>query len=142
MKKLLVLSVIIASSTVHAESLEEKKFWKGQMDYVQRSLDDASKKCGMTFTFDWVDKPTLRAEVEKTKHSPNGVCTNIINTVTAICREGEDEKKAVAAKIKGFACGFDKDRKLSLDGGTLKYMGNNVQSNFRDWARPWLLKAL
>ena len=142
MKKLLALSIIVAASTVHAESLEEKKFWKGQMDYVQRSLDDANKKCGVTFTFDWVDKATLRAETEKTKHSPNGVCTNIINTVTAICREGEDEKKAVAAKIKGFTCGHDKERKLSLDGGTLKYMGNNSQSNFRDWARPWLLKNL
>jgi hypothetical protein len=142
MKKLLALSVIIASSTVHAESLEEKKFWKGQMDYVQRSLDDANKQCGVKFTFDWVDKATLRAETEKTNHSPNGVCSAIIEEVTSICREGEDEKKAVTAKIKGFTCGYAKERKLSLAGGSLKFMGNLEQSNFSDWAKPWLLKNL
>ena len=142
MKKLLVLSILLASSTVGAESLEEKKFWKGQMDYVQRSLDDAEKQCGVKFTYSWVDKAKLRAETEKTNHSPNGVCSNIIEEVAGICREGEDEKKAVAAKIKGFTCGHAKERKLALTGGILKYTGNNEQSNFSDWAKPWLLKNL
>lgn len=142
MKKLLVLSILLASSTVGAESLEEKKFWKGQMDYVQRSIDDANTQCGVKFTFGWVDKAKLRAETEKTNHSPNGVCSAIIEEVAGICREGEDEKKAVAAKIKGFTCGHAKERKLALTGGILKYTGNNEQSNFSDWAKPWLLKNL
>jgi hypothetical protein len=142
MKKLLVLSTLLVSLTASAESLEEKKFWKGQMDYVQRSLDDATKQCGVKFTFDWVDKAKLRAETEKSSHTPNGVCAGIIDEVTSICREGEDEKKAVAAKIKGFTCGHAKERKLALTGGIVRYMGNNEQSNFSDWARPWLLKNL
>lgn len=142
MKKLLVLSVLLTTSTVGAESLEEKKFWKGQMDYVQRSLDDAQTQCGVKFTFGWVDKPKLRAETEKAGHTPNGVCASIVEEVAGICREGEDEKKAVKAKIKGFTCGHAKDRKLSLAGGVVKYMGNNDQSNFSNWARPWLLKNL
>lgn len=142
MKKLLVLAILLATSTAGAESLEEKKYWKGEMDYVQRSLDDAEKQCGAKFGFEWVDKPKLRAEVEKTNHSPNGVCSAIIEEVTSICREGEEEKKAVTAKIKRFSCGFAKERKLDLTGGNLKYMGNNNQSNFSDWAKPWLLKKL
>lgn len=142
MKKLLAISVVIAASTANAESLEEKKFWKGQMDYVQRSIDDANTQCGAKFTFDWVDKAKLRAETEKSGHTPNGVCAAIIDEVGGICREGEDEKKAVKAKIKGFTCGHAKDRKLSLTGGILKYTGNNEQSNFSDWAKPWLLKNL
>lgn len=142
MKNLLVLSIILTASTAAAESLEEKKYWKGQMDYVQRSLDDAATQCGVKFTFDWVDKAKLRAETEKTSHSPNGVCSIIIEEVAGICREGEDEKKAVAAKIKGFTCGHAKDRKLALSGGIVRYMGNNEQANFSAWARPWLLKNL
>lgn len=142
MKNLLVLSVLLASSTAAAESLEERKYWKGQMDYVQRSVDDASKQCGVKFSFTWVDKPKLRAETEKSGHTPYGVCAAIVDVVDMICREGEDEKQSVAAKIKGFSCGHAKDRKLGLTGGIVKYMGNNDQSNFTDWARPWLLKNL
>jgi hypothetical protein len=142
MKKLIVLSALLASTTVFADSLEEKKYWKGQMDYVQRSLDDASKQCGVKLTFDWVDKAKLRAEAEKTNTSPNGICTTIIDEVNSLCREGDDEKKSVAAKIKGFTCGYAPDRKLGLSGGIVRYMGNNQQSNFSDWARPWLMKNL
>jgi hypothetical protein len=142
MKKLLVLSILLATSIAGAESLEEKKYWKGQMDYLQRSIDDASKKCGVKFTFAFTDKPTLRAETKKTSHTPYGVCSAIIDEVEGICREGDDEKQAVAAKIKGFTCGFAKERKLELTGGLVKYMGNNNQSNFSNWARPWLLKNL
>jgi hypothetical protein len=142
MKNVLVLSVLLASSTARAESLEERKYWKGQMDYVQRSVDDASTQCGVKFSFEWVDKPKLRAETEKSGHSPYGVCAAIVDEVGGICREGEDEKKSVAARIKGFACGHAKDRKLSLSGGVVRYLGNNDQANFSDWARPWLLKNL
>jgi len=142
MKNLLALSVLLASSTAAAESLEERKYWKGQMDYVQRSLDSAAEQCGVKFSFNWVDKPKLRAETEKSGHSPYGVCATIIDEVEMICREGEDEKKSVAAKIKGFTCGHTKDRKLGLSGGIVRYLGNNDQANFSAWARPWLLKNL
>ena len=79
---------------------------------------------------------------EKTKHSPMGVCGNIIGEVASICRLGEDEKATVKAKITGFTCGYAKERNLDLKGGIVKFNGNNVQSNFSDWARPWLLKKL
>jgi hypothetical protein len=142
MKKLLALSILLASSTAAAETLEERKYWKNEMDYLQRSLDAANTNCGVKFTFDWVDKATLRAESEKDGNSPYGICAGIIDEVGSICREGEDEKKSVAAKIKGFTCGYAKDRKLSLAGGIVKFMGNNNQPNFSQWARPWLLKNL
>lgn len=143
MKKLIVLSAIVATSALAwAESLEERKYWKGQMDYVQRSLDSVSEKCGVKMSFEWVDKPKLREEAEKNNNSPNGICSAIVDEVESICREGDDEKKSVVAKIKAFKCGYNKERKLDLKGGTLTYMGNNQQSNFSDWARPWLLKKL
>ncbi len=112
------------------------------MDYLSRSLDSASEKCGVKFTFEWVDKPTLRTETEKTSHSPYGVCSGVIDEVESICREGEDETASVKAGIKGFRCGYAKERTLSLKKGVVTYMGNNVQSNWSDWARPILLKAL
>ena len=142
MKTLIAAAILIATTTAHAESLEEKQFWKRQRNYVDKEIETANKACGANFTFDWVDKPTLRAEVEKTKHSPNGVCTNIIGVVAHICRQGEDEKSTVKEKITGFTCGYAKERNLSLSGKTLKYNGNNTQSNFDDWARPWVLKHL
>src|SRR5688572_32283 len=142
MKNWIVCGAVLVSSAAFAESLEEKKYWKGQMDYVQRSIDEATEKCGVKMTFDWVDKPKLREAAEKDGHTPNGICGGIVDEVVTICREGEDEKKAVAEKIKGFKCGYAKERKLDLKAGIVTYLGNNNQSNFSDWARPWLLKKL
>ncbi len=142
MKTLIAAALLIATTTAHAESLEEKQYWKRQRNYVDRYLGIANKACGTTFTFEWVNQPVLRAEVEKTKHSPNGVCNAAIDEVASICRQGEDEKAAVKAKITGFTCGYAKERAFALDGKILKYSGNNAQSNFSEWARPWLLKHL
>ena len=69
MKTLIAAAILIATTTAHAESLEEKQYWKRQRNYVDEEIKRANKACGTNFTFDWVDKPTLRAEVEKTKHS-------------------------------------------------------------------------
>jgi hypothetical protein len=143
MKKLLAFSVVLAATTtVRAESLEEKKYWKEEMDYMNRALDYGKEQCGVKFTFEWVDKAKLRAEAEKNNNSPNGICDSIVNEVSGICRLGEEEKAAVKAKIKGFACGYAKSRTLELKGGIVTFMGNNQQSNFSDWAKPWLMKKL
>jgi hypothetical protein len=143
MKSLVTACVLLSTIAVaNAESLEEKKFWKSQRNYVDRELQIAEKACGTTFSFDWVDPPTLRAETAKTKHSPNGVCTNIITTVASICREGKDEAATVKAKITGLQCGHAASRSLDLKGGKVIYLGNNTQPNFSDWAKPWLMKRL
>jgi len=145
MKNILVVSLFLAASTaslLHAESLEERKYWAGEMDYMNRSIDDAVEKCGVKLSFEFVDKPTLRAETAKTDHTPYGVCAGVVDEVDSICREGDDEKQSVAAKIKGFRCGYAAKRTLTLKNGIVTYMGNNVQSNWSDWARPILLKAL
>lgn len=143
MKKLITASLLLATATVHAESLEERKYWKGQMDYVQKSLDDSEKQCGGKFSFEFVDKAKLRTEAEKHDNSPNGICTAIIDQIDSLCREGDDEKASVKAKIKGFQCGYANPRKLDLSAkGIVKYMGNNEEANFSDWAKPWLMKKL
>ena len=142
MKKLVTACILMTAVVASAESLEEKQYWKRQRNYIDKDIATADKACGTKFTFDWVDQPTLRAEVEKTKHTPNGVCGNVIDQVATICRLGDDEKATVKAKITGFQCGYAKERTLDLKSGVVKYMGNNVQSNFSDWARPWLLKHL
>jgi len=145
MKKLLAFSILFATTTaavVHAESLEERKYWKGQMDYINRGIDDGEKQCGVKFTFEFVGKEKLRADSEKNQSSPYGVCDSIVQEVVSLCREGEDEKASVKAKIKGFQCGYAKPRNLDLKNGMLKYMGNNEESNFSDWAKPWLMKKL
>lgn len=143
MKTVLTAAILLLATTAaQAESLEEKQFWKRQRNYVDEKIKTAERACGFKLTFEWVNPPTLRSEVEKTKHSPNGVCGIIIDEVAAICRQGEDEKATVKAKITGVTCGYAKERNLDLKGGIVKYLGNNVQSNFSEWARPWLLKHL
>jgi hypothetical protein len=146
MKKLLAFAFLATTATtavVHAESLEEKKFWKGQMDYLNQKIDKSEKACGVKFTIELLDKDKFRTEADKHLHNtPQGVCGLIIEEVSSLCRKGEDEKAAVKAKIKGIQCGFAKPRTLALKGGTLTYMGNNEESNFSDWARPWLMKNL
>jgi hypothetical protein len=140
---LTALAVTLAgASTLRADSLEEKKFWKGQMDYVNEKLKWVSEACDVPFTFDWVDKAKLRDATAKNNWSPNGVCTGIVEQVGTLCRAGKDEKDAVKAKIKGFLCGYAEKRTLDLKGGNVVYMGNNAEANFSDWARPWLMKHL
>jgi hypothetical protein len=142
MKKLLLIPVLLLTTTASAESLEERKYWKGQMDYVQRSLDSAEKSCGYKLTFEFVEKVKLREASEKAGHTPNGICASIVDEVESLCREGDDEKTSVKAKIKGFKCGFANPRKLDLKAGIITYMGNNDEANFSDWAKPWLMKKL
>jgi hypothetical protein len=144
MKKLLAISILLATTaTIYAESLEERKYWKGQMDYINRGIDDGEKQCGVKFTFEFIEKEKLRAEADKNNNSPYGICDSIVQEVVSLCREGEDEKSSVKAKIKGFQCGYGKPRKLDLNkSGIVKYMGNNEESNFSDWAKPWLMKKL
>ncbi len=145
MNKLLAFAFLATTTTtslVHAESLEEKTYWKKQMDYINKAVEKADKACDLKLTFEFVDKDKLRTEAEKNKNSANGICGAIIEEVATLCRKGEDEKTAVKAKIKGFQCGFAKPRTLDLKGGLVTYMGNNQESNFSDWARPWLMKHL
>lgn len=144
MKSLVTACLLLSTIAVvaNAESLEEKKYWKSQRNYIDRELQIADKACGTTFSFDWVDPPTLREETAKTKHSPNGVCINIITTVASICREGKDAADTVKAKITGIQCGHAASRSLDFKGGIVKYMGNNTQPNFSAWAKPWLMQRL
>jgi len=143
MKNVVVLSIVLATAgAARADSLADKKYWKGQMDYVERSLKAGEEACGVKFTFEWVDKDKLRAEAEKNSNSPNGICTNIIDEVVSLCHEGDEDKAAVSKQLKGFTCGYAKERTLQVKGGVVKYMGNNQQSNFSSWAKPILEKSL
>jgi hypothetical protein len=143
MKSLVTVCVLLSTIVIaNADSLEEKKYWKGQRNYIDRELQVANKNCGTNFTFEWVDQPTLREETEKSKHTPYGVCSNIIGTIGSICREGKEEAETVKAKITGIQCGHAAARTLDLKSGIVKYMGNNTQANFTDWAKPWLMKRL
>jgi hypothetical protein len=140
--KLIVTSLLLISTVAFAESLEEKKYWKGETDYVNKAIESANEACGVKFTFDWIDKTKFRSEAEKADNSPNSICSVVIDQVASLCRDGEDEKTAVKGKIKGFRCGYGKPRSLDLTGGILKYLGNNDEANFSDWAKPWLTKKL
>lgn len=143
MKKLLALSILASlAASAGADSLADRKYWKGEMDYVDRSLKAGEEACGVKFSFDWVDREKLKAEAEKNSNSPNGICAAIVDEVVGICRAGDDDKSAVKSKIKGFRCGYAKERTLTLKGGIVTYMGNNQQSNFSDWAKPILEKNL
>jgi hypothetical protein len=140
--KLFVTSLVLLSTIASAESLEDKKYWKGEMDYINKTLDTTNESCGTKLTFDFVDKPKLRAEADKAESSASGVCDVIIDEIGGLCRVGDDEKQAVKAKIKGIRCGYSKPRSLAMTGGIVTYMGNNLEANVTEWARPWLMKHL
>ncbi|HUS32502.1 MAG TPA: hypothetical protein VMZ53_28570, partial [Kofleriaceae bacterium] len=124
-------------------SLEERKYWRGQEDYLFRSIDAGPENCGVKFSFQWdTDRKTFRDKAEANNNSPYSICASMVDEVTSLCREGEDEKQSVAAKIKGFRCGYGHPRKATIEDGIVVYMGNHEESNFSDWAKPWLTKNL
>lgn len=143
MTKLLPLAVLLATTaTLHADSLEERKYWKLQSERIQRSVDAGEKVCGVKFAFEFVDKPGFREAVEKEKSAPYNVCDRVVLLVNSLCRAGDDEKQSVAAKIKTIKCGYSNPWTLDLKGGALTFNGNNTQYNFDDWAKPLLMKKL
>ena len=143
MNKPFAIAILVTAGAAHAEeSLEDKTYWKPQQTLIDRSMVEVEKRCGPGIAFEWVDKPKFRAAAEKSQYTPFGVCDNMVQLVASICRAGEDEKKAVGAKIKTISCGYAKARTLDLKGGKLKYMGNNDEGNWHDWAKPALTKKL
>jgi hypothetical protein len=142
MKALISLSIILATSVVSAESLEERKYWKEQMVEVNDSIEWGEEHCGVKFEFEFVDKEKLRAELENTRWPPGKVCGVIVSEAVRLCREGDKPKAAVTAKIKSFRCGFAKERKMTLKNGVVTYMNNQTQPNPEQWAREQLLDNL
>ena len=142
MTKLVAFSILFATSAASAESLEERTYWRGQLDDISPNLADAEEYCGVKLTFELVGKPTLREGAKKDAITPKGICDDPIDEVIKLCRTGDDEKAAVAAKLKGFTCGYDKSRKLDVKSGIVVYRGNTVQPRFSDWARAILLEKL
>ena len=142
-KRLVLASLMLVTTHAVADSLDDDKYWQEQMDHwMTKSLEDAEKECDVKFSFDWVAKPTFRAGAEKEKNTPYAICNNIVQRTIQVCRGGDHDKAAVKAKLKGFRCGHATSRKLELKKGIVTYMGNNVQSNFDEWAKAWLRKNL
>ena len=143
MTKSLTIAILLTAGLAQAEeSLEDKEFWKGQQTYIDRSMVEVEKRCGPGITFEWIDKAKFREATEKSQYKPYGICDNMLQLVARVCGDSEDGKKAVTAKIMTVACGYSKSRTLDLKGGKLKYLGNNDQANFWDWAKPALTKKL
>jgi hypothetical protein len=142
MKALLSLSIVLATSVVSAESLEERRYWKAQMQDINESIKEGEKDCGVTFEFEFIDRDKLRAALEKTGWPPGKTCDVIVYEAVRLCKEHEKSKSAVAAKIKSFRCGFAKERKMTLKSGVVTYMNNDTQPNPEQWAREQLLNNL
>ena len=124
-------------------SLEERKYWRGEEDYLFEHLNAGPETCGVKFAFSWdADRKTFRERAEANNNSPYGICAGMVDEVLSLCREGADEKQTVAAEIKGFRCGYGNPRSAKLEDGIVVWMGNFEEPNFSDWARPWLTKNL
>ncbi len=129
--------------TVHAdESLESVEYWKGQMAYMKDKIDSANQKCGTTFAFEWSNKEDLRKKAGDHNNSPNGICSNVFDSLWSVCDKGDEAKNRVKTKIKGVSCGYGKPRSMTLSGTKLVAGANNEESNWGDWATPTLMKML
>ena len=81
MLKAIPLALLLASTVARAESLEEKKYWKGQTDYIARDIADAEKVCGTKFTFEVIDKTSTRVEVAVSNLGADDVLANATTTI-------------------------------------------------------------
>jgi hypothetical protein len=142
MKVLLSLSILLATSVVSAESLEERKYWRAQMVEVNGSIKWGEQHCGVKLELELVDKEKLRAALENSTYPPGILCSIVISEAVRLCREGDQPKAAVTAKIKSFRCGYAKERTLTLRNGVVTYMNNDTQPNPGQWAREQLLDKL
>jgi len=148
MKVLLPLVLFLSASTAYAEeNLEERQYWRKQQKDIDEEIAYGEEHCGVTFEFEWIDKPALRAGITKPKspnerHRPGYVCAIPMSEAIRLCREGGKAKEAVVAKFKGFRCGYAKNRTLKLAKSVVTFMGNYDQERLEQWMRDQLLSKL
>jgi len=141
--KLVVGSVLVLTSLVHAESLEERKYWKGQMVRLEQKLSVVVDSCGVEIPFEYVGKEALRANAEKEKYSPNVLCGYVVAEVGSQCLDGEKRKAAVAKKVKAMQCTWAPKRSITVKNGIVLLKGNGHEfSGLAGFVRDELKKKL
>lgn len=127
--QLIVASVLAVTSLAHAESLEERKYWRAKMDRIEGKLKEAIESCGVELTFEYVGKEALRENAEKEKYAPNVLCQYVIEQVGSRCRDGDKPKAAVARKVKGMQCTYGAKRSVTFKNGIVLLKGNGHDFN-------------
>lgn len=105
MVRLVVAAVLLVSSLVRADSLEDRKYWREKTEMLDSELHEANEECEVEITFEYIDKAEMRAAAEKLKFSPRTVCVPLIKEIARTCRDGDKRKAAVAnlCELGGFA---------------------------------------
>jgi len=140
MIRIVVASVLLVSSLARAESLEERKYWRGQMAMLDSDLREANEECEVEITFEYIDKAEMRAAAEKGKFSPRVVCNPLIKEIARTCRDGDKRKAAVAKKAKTLQCGYSTNKTLTVKGGVVRMKATFEVTQRTNWV-PDQLKA-
>jgi hypothetical protein len=138
MNKIFVIAVLITTSLVHAESLEERRYWKAEMRDIEDYRAEAVQSCGVELTFEYIGKDALRADAERAKYLPHVLCGYIVKEVGSQCRDGEKQKASVAAKVKGIQCTFGDKRSVTVKNGIVLLKGNGDMHSLAGYVRDQL----
>ncbi len=132
-----------AQSAAPTETLAQREYWAGQMDYTQRTLDSIESTCGgrIAFAYDraswWPHKDALAARAT----SPNGRCDDVLNALVNICYGDPEAARVVLANVKSVECGYggiNTGFKLQLEAGKLRYDVEVERHNVGEEIANWL----
>lgn len=142
MNKIIALAVLLTTSVVHADSLEDRTYWKAEM----RDIEDRRKRivveCGIDVPFEYIGKEALRADAEKKKYAPHVLCDYVVNEVRSQCGDGPKRKAAVVAKVKHIQCGLAAKRSVTVKGGVVLFQVPADFSGLAGWIRDELIRKI
>lgn len=122
----LLLAALVVAPAAGAETLAQRDYWAGQMQYTQRKLDELRERCNVEieFAYDRDAWWAQRDEVAARGASPNGRCEDALNAMLNVCWDDAEGSRRIQEAIRRVECGlggFDRGFRATLENGTFRY---------------------
>lgn len=140
---LLVVSVLMVSQSLFAESLKDKKWMSYEDEHLKEEVDATDTRCGFKLkaSIDWGSFVKNKPATEG--FSVSGYCSHGLEALRLLC-DDDASKAEVVKKVKSYKCEFGGKgkRAAKFAGGTITTVVDFEASNGADFFKGKLEELL
>jgi len=140
---LFVFPILIASQSLFAESLKDKKWMSYEDGHLKEEVDSTDSRCGIKLkaSIDWGSFVKNKPATEG--FSVSGYCSHGLEALRLLC-DDEASKSEVAKKVKAYKCEFGGKgkRAAKFSGGTITTTVDFEAANGADFFKAKLEELL